>query len=272
MVSERIVVVKIGGSEGIDLDAFCEDVSGLSRAGLSLVIVHGGSHQTSVLGEQLGHPPRFIQSPGGHVSRRTDRRTLEIFQMACRGLLNQRIVAGLQARGVNALGLSGIDGRLWEGERKGAVRAVVDGRTTLIRDDFTGTVDRVNGGLLRSLLGAGCVPVISPPGISTRHEPINVDADRGAAMTAAALGADQLLLLSNVPGLLREFPDERTLVRHVARAEVAGAAAWARGRMKKKVMGAEQALRAGVRRVVIGDGRGVGSVWRAFAGEGTVFE
>src|SRR5436189_234708 len=82
---------------------------------------------------------------------------------------------------------------------------VEDGRTKILRDDYTGTVDVVNVALLRVLLEAGYTPVVSPPAISTGNEPINVDADRAAARTAAALCASSLLLLSNVRGLLKAF-------------------------------------------------------------------
>lgn len=267
-----VTVVKLGGSEGVDVGAFCADVAALVKRGERLVIVHGASHPTNVLSERLGHPAQFITSPSGHTSRRTDARTMEIMQMACRGLFNQQIVVGLQACGVNAAGLSGVDGRMWEGVRKESVRAVVDGRTLMVRDDFTGTVERVNTGLLRTMLEAGLTPVICPPAISQNNEAINVDADRAAARTAAAIGARSLVLLSNVPGLLRAYPDESTLVARVRRAEVDAFMEFAQGRMKKKVMGAGEALEGGVARVVIGDARVSGAVTAALQGAGTVFE
>jgi len=267
-----MIVVKVGGSEGIDLDAFCRDAAELIHSGRPLVIVHGASHATNVLSEQLGHPSQTVTSPSGHTSRRTDRRTLEIFQLACRGVMNQQIVERLQRLGVNAVGLSGLDGRLWEGERKEAIRSVEEGRVRIIRDDYTGTVDRVNADLLRLLLEAKYTPVLSPPGISTRSEPINVDADRAAAQTAAALKAETLLLLSNVKGLLRSFPDEATLIRRIGRHEIESVAEHAQGRMKKKVLGAGEALERGVERVIIGDARCGAPISSALSGEGTVFE
>lgn len=267
-----ICVVKLGGSEGVDVPAFCRDAAELIRSGQRLVIVHGGSHGTTTLGEKLGHPAQFITSPSGHTSRRTDPRTLAIFQMACRGLFNQQVVSTLQSLGVNAVGLSGVDGRIWEGKRKDAIRAVVDGRTTVVRDDFTGTIENVNTSLLRTLLAAGTTPVLCPPAISINHEPINVDADRAAARTASALGAETLLLLSNVTGLLRQFPDESTLIPHVRAGELERFAEYAQGRMKKKVMGAGEALADGVRRVIISDARIASPISRALAGAGTVFE
>jgi acetylglutamate/LysW-gamma-L-alpha-aminoadipate kinase len=269
-VSE-LCVVKVGGSEGVNLAALAADAAELIKSGQRMVIVHGGSHDTNQLSEALGHPAKFVTSPSGHTSRRTDRRTLEIFQMACRGKMNQVLVEHLQRNGVNAVGLSGMDGRVWEGTRKDAIRIVEEGRTKILRDDFTGTVDVVNVTLLKVLMEAGYTPVISPPAISTGNEPINVDADRAAARTAAALSASSLLLLSNVKGLLRAFPDESSLIASVKRAQVDEVAEVAQGRMKKKVMGAGEALRDGVGRVVIGDARVERPISRALGGEGTVF-
>ncbi len=266
-----VTVLKLGGAEGIALDAFADDAAALIASGSRLVIVHGGSHATSTLAEQLGHPARFITSPSGHTSRRTDRRTLEIFQMACRGVVNQALVAALLKRGVNAVGISGLDAGLWRGQRKGAVRAVEEGRVRIIRDDYTGAVERVDARVVTTLLAAGFTPVISPPALSEEFDPINIDADRAAAQTAAALGARALVLLTNVPGLLREFPDEGSLVRSVTRGEIGAAESIAQGRMKKKVLAASEALEGGVERVVIADARRERPVSAALAGEGTVF-
>ncbi len=266
-----MIVIKIGGGEGITLDGFVSDIASLITRREQLIIVHGGSHDTNELSHALNHPPRFVTSPSGHTSRRTDRRTLEIFTMACCGAMNKRLVEMLQRRGVNAVGVSGMDGRIWEGARKDAIRIVENGKQRILRDDFTGTVQRVNAKLLSTLLEAGYTPVISPPAISADGEAINVDADRAAALTAAAMGASQLLLLSNVRGLLRSFPDEGTLIPQVNRDAVEQAMAFAEGRMKKKVLAAQEAMTGGVQRVIIGDARGERPLERALAGEGTVF-
>src|SRR6185369_6251774 len=108
----------------------------------------GGSHATTSLSERLGITPEFVTSPSGHTSRRTDRATLEVFAMACRGLVNRGIVERLQRRGVRAIGLSGLDGRIWEGPRKAAIRVVEGDRVRVLRGDYTGVVARVNVPLL----------------------------------------------------------------------------------------------------------------------------
>ncbi len=264
------LVVKVGGSAGINYDLVCDDAAALVRQGVPLVLVHGGSHETNVLSERLGKPPRMLTSPQGFTSRYTDAETLDIFAMVYAGKLNTRIVERLQRRGVNAVGLSGLDGRLLEGPRKSSVRAVIDGRQVLVRDDYTGKVERVNTHLLRLLMDNGYTPVISPPACSTEGEAINVDGDRAAAMIAAAIGAEQLIILSNVPGLLRAFPDESTLISHIRYAELESALSFAEGRMKKKVLGASEAIAGGVRQVIFADARIPQPITNAMQGRGTV--
>jgi len=265
-------VIKVGGSVGNNYAALCDDIAALHVGGTPLVLVHGGSDATNRLAEATGHPPRFVTSPSGYTSRYTDRRTLELFMMAAGGLVNKSLVEHLQLRGCNAVGLSGLDGRLLVGRRKATIRVVEDGRQKLLRDDWTGTIERVNAGLLRSLLEGGYLPVVAPLACSELGEALNVDGDRAAAAIAAALSADTLLLLSNVPGLLRSFPDEASLIARIPRAELEAALPFAEGRMKKKLLGAQEALASGVRRVVLGDARVAGCVSAALAGMGTVIE
>jgi [amino group carrier protein]-L-2-aminoadipate 6-kinase len=271
MHTQAPLVIKIGGGEGIDPRQLMPEVAALVRSGLPVVLIHGGSHETNVLCEQLGHPPEFLTSPSGHTSRRTDRATLEIFQMIYCGKINKGLVEACARAGINAVGLSGIDGGLWTGTRKDAIRAVQDGRTVLIRDDLSGTVARVDAGLLRLLLADGRTPILTPPAITEDGVAINVDADRAAAKTAVALGARTLLLLSNVPGVLRDVRDPQSLMTTVAHDALDTVRRAGTGRMKNKILAAEEAIQGGVSRVVIGSARGEGAIARALAGAGTVF-
>lgn len=265
-----MIVIKIGGAEGIDTDAIADDLAILSARGEPMVVVHGGSALTNEVSAQLGHPAQFVTSPSGYTSRRTDRRTLEIFEMVYCGQVNKGLVERLQRRGVNAVGLSGLDGRLWEGPRKDAIRIIDErGRQRVLRDDYTGRVERVNDALLRSLLDAGYLPVLTPPAISYEGEAINVDGDRAAAATAITLGAETLVMLSNVPGLLADYPDESSLIEAIPAGRVESFIAVAEDRMKKKVLGAQEALAGGVQRVIFADGRMTQPVQRALAGAGT---
>jgi len=265
-----MLVLKIGGAQGIDYDAIVDDIAVLVGQGRRMVVIHGGSAMTNEVATALGHPPRFVTSVSGYSSRRTDRRTLEIFKMVYCGQINKELVEKLQSRGVNALGLSGIDGKLWSGRRKAALRIVDDeGRHRVLRDDYTGRVDQVNTGLLNMLLENGYIPVLTPPAISDQGEAINVDGDRAAAATAIALKAGVLVILSNVPGLLENFPDENTLIERIPAGDLDKFMAVAQNRMKKKVMGAGEALAGGVDKVIFADGRIEMPIQKALEGKGT---
>jgi acetylglutamate/LysW-gamma-L-alpha-aminoadipate kinase len=264
-----VIVVKVGGGTALDIDAIVDDVVRLRAQGTELLLVHGGAQTTNAVAEALGHPAQFVTSETGHVSRRTDRRTLEIFEMVYCGQLNKMWVEKLQRKGVNAVGLSGLDGRVFEGARKDTLRIRVDGRRLVLRDDWTGTVDRINTDLLRLLIEGGYFPVLTPPGASTAGEAINVDGDRAAAMVAGAFRADALVILTDMPGLLRAFPDESTLITAIPRADAERFMQFAEGRMKKKVLGAVEAIAEGVGRVIFADGRVAEPISRALAGGGT---
>ena len=271
-MTESIIVVKLGGTEGVDFSATCADAVELLKQGKQLILVHGGSAEANSLGESLGAPPKMITSPSGYTSRYTDRKTLEIFLMAVNGKVNSSLTEQLQMLGVNAFGLCGLDGRLMQAARKASIQSVENGKRKIIRDDYTGKIENVNSKLLLMLLNAGYLPVIAPVAVSEKGEALNVDADRAAAMVASALKAETLILLTAVPGLMKNFPDESTLIRQLPQSQLAAANEAAQGRMKKKVLGAEEALKGGVSRVVIADGRIQKPISNALTGNGTVIE
>ena len=264
-----MIVVKVGGGTSLNIDAVVSDIVALRQSGTELLLVHGGAQTTNAVAEALGHPPQFVTSETGHVSRRTDRRTLEIFEMVYCGQLNKMWVEKLQGKGVNAVGLSGLDGRVFEGTRKDTLRIRVDGRRMVLRDDWTGTVDKVNVDLLKLLIGGGYFPVLTPPGSSTDGEAINVDGDRAAAMVAGAFSADALVILTDQVGLLKNFPDESSLIAQIPKEHAEKFMEFAEGRMKKKVMGAVEAIDAGVGRVIFADGRVESPITKALEGAGT---
>ena len=269
-MEDGLIVVKVGGSEGIDYAAVARDAAALWKRGRKLVLVHGGSAETNRIAEALGHPPVFLEHPGGLTSRLTDRKTLEIFEMVYAGKMNKLIVELLQREGVNAVGLSGLDGRVFEGRRKKAVKYVENGKLKVRRDNLTGSVEKVNTRLLNLLLGAGYLPVLTPPAISYEGEAMNTDGDTAAAQVAVQMKAEALLLLSNVPGLLRNFPDESSLIAEIPADRVEDYMEFAQGRMKKKVLGAADAVKGGVGRVVFGDARVEAPISAALSGAGTV--
>ncbi|MCP4210971.1 MAG: [LysW]-aminoadipate kinase [Halieaceae bacterium] len=266
------IVIKISGSEGADLDALCDDIAVLVGQGQPIILVHGASAAATALAERAGVPVRMITSPSGHSSRYTDPATLEMYVAAAAGQVNKDLVGRLQRRGVNAIGLSGLDGRLLQAQRKRAIRAVEKGKQRIIRDDYTGKLTGANAGLLNLLISAGYTPVIAPLAIGSDSEPLNVDGDRAAALLAASVHANNLIILANVPGLLSDFPDETSLVQRLTLSEIDKAMAMAEGRMKRKILAAQEALEGGVTQVVFADARHAEPVGDGLAGQGTVLE
>ena len=192
-----MLVVKVGGSLGIDYDSVCRDLASLIQSGRRAILVHGGSAETNALSEKLGKPPRMVTSVSGYESRYTDRETLTIFEMVYCGKMNKGIVERFQKLGVNAVGLSGMDGRIWQGRRKSTITIVENGKRRVLRDDHTGRIETVNLELLNLLLDHGYTPVLTPPAVSRQGEAINVDGDRAVAVLGAALGVDKLVCPSN---------------------------------------------------------------------------
>jgi [amino group carrier protein]-L-2-aminoadipate/L-glutamate 6-kinase len=264
-----MMVVKIGGSHGVATTNIVREIAQCVADRQRLVVIHGGSHFTNMLSESLGHQVRMITSPGGMVSRYTDSETLRIYAMAVAGQINTELVSSLQQLGVNALGLAGVDGRLLLARRKSVIRSVMPGgRVQILRDDYTGQIEHVNATLLYQLLDNGYIPVIAPLALSLDGERLNVDGDRVASAVAAALHADVLVIMTNVPGLLTNSEDHTTLIRSIPTHQLADHLHYAHGCMRKKLLAAQESLQNGVRRVCIGSN----SFVDVLNGSGTVIE
>lgn len=263
-----MLVVKLGGSAGIDPAHTLDDLAELSRQE-KIVFVHGANAVLDEWTRRLGREPRLVQSSTGQVSRFTDRETMDLMLAVYAGLVNKRLVEGLQARGVNAVGITALDGRIARGPRKDTLRAIENGKPKVLRGDYAGSIEEIDPSLLVLLLDHGYLPVLTPPALSYGGEAINVDGDK----LALALRADALVILSNTPGLLRDLADQASLIREIDvadEASVEAAMTAARGRMKKKVEAGCRAVRAGIGQVVFADARVPQPIRRALAGEGTV--
>ena len=267
MTRDKLLVVKIGGGAGLDLPASCDDLA-LIAGQRPLVVVHGVSAIMDQMCRDLGMEVQSLTSPSGHSSRYTPPPIRDIYVRASESA-NQRVVSALRQRGVNALGMSGNDVAI-TGARKRAIRTVINGRVRIVRDDCSGSIQSVQSEVLQSALDKGQVPVL-PPMASSADGLLNVDGDRAGAAAAKALAADTLVILSNVKGLYRAFPDESSFVADVARSQIDSAVSWAQGRMKRKIIAAREALDGGVSRVIIADGRVPQPVSKALDGAGTRF-
>jgi [amino group carrier protein]-L-2-aminoadipate/L-glutamate 6-kinase len=266
-------VIKIGGGAAIDEAAysrFAEDLAELNHAGRPFVVVHGGNAEFSRLSAALGMPPRIITNDKGRISRYTDRETIEAMLMSYCGKVNKTIVATFQQAGINAVGLSAIDGRIATGRRKPVMRGTEDGKPKVLRDDHAGSIEAVDISLISLLLANGYIPVLTPPALAIEEgRPINVDGDKLALHLARALSAEALLFFSETPGLLADKDDESTLIHEIDASDPATALASARGRMVVKVEQALKAIEHGVGQVIFADARVEHPVQRALSGEGT---
>jgi acetylglutamate/LysW-gamma-L-alpha-aminoadipate kinase len=270
MATNDITVVKCGGSITAVPERVCADLAKRRALGERLVLVHGGGPAIDQLAAELGVARRALVAPDGMESGYTDPATLDVMMMAMAGRVKPRLLTVLADAGVSAAGLTGLDCGLLTARRKTARRAVIDGRTVLVRDDHSGKIVAVNPLIVRVLLDGGITPVVSPPAASTSDGPLNVDADRVAAAVAVALGASALLLLTAAPGLLRDPRDESTvLARYVLPAARERPPHVASAGMFRKLVAAAEALRGGVPAVRIGDGRIDEPITAAIGGRGT---
>ena len=269
----QTVVVKIGGARTVDPAGALADVAGLVASDVDVIVVHGGSTALDETLTDLGREPTYVETPSGVVGRFTDAETMEVLTMVMAGKLNTDLVSRLQNAGVDAVGLSGLDGCLLAGKRKSAVRVLEDGTKKIKRGERSATIDSVNADLLATLLADGYTPVVGLPvcgrepdgGVSA----VNTDADRAAAAVAGAVGGD-LVLLTDVAGVYADPADPSTRIDRAATpAAFETVRTAAEGFMTKKVMAAAEALEGGASSVVVADANADEPVTSALAGNGT---
>lgn len=265
-----MILIKIGGGKQINLDNIADDIKKLTNDGEKIVLVHGASATRDEIAQKLGFPTKTITSPTGVSSVYTDQTAIDIFLMTYPGLVNKKIVAKLQSYEINAVGLSGIDGQLWKGKRKTAVYVKEGTKTKLIIDNMTGKVVEINVGLINLLLNNKYLPVICPPALSENNEIINTDNDWATAVMTGALKIEKMVVLFEAPGLLKKFSDEKSLIKNVNKNKLGEYMTFAQGRMKKKILGAQEAFRLGLKTMFWSDGRIKDPVINALKGVGTI--
>lgn len=265
-MNNSLTLIKIGGGQNINWDYIAQDLKNLKR----FIIIHGANHKIAEISAKLGVTEKKIISPSGFSSRYTDAETLDVFLMTYAGLVNKKLVALLQKNHINAVGLTGIDGRLWEGKRKKNIYSVVNGKTRLISDSLTGNVEKINKALLKLLMQNDFVPVICPPAISFENEIINVDNDRAAAVLAKSMGIKEIIMLLEAPGFCIDINKPESVVRKIQYKELDGYIKIAKAGMKKKLLGIKEAMNGSVKKVFLGDGRIKNPVKKIYAGQCTL--
>jgi acetylglutamate kinase len=240
----RTVVVKYGGAAMKDStlkDRVIRDLIFMSCVGIRPVLVHGGGPEINSWLEKIGIEPQFKDG-----LRVTDAATMDVVEMVLVGRVNKEIVSLINQSGGAAVGLCGKDGNL--------IVARPDGREGI---GFVGEVSGVNVDILNTLVKSGYIPVVSSVAADENGQAYNINADTVAGEIAAALGAEKLILLTDTPGLMRDFKDPNTLIRQL---DIQGARALIEdgtvsGGMIPKLTCCVRSLAQGVRAAHIIDGR-----------------
>jgi acetylglutamate kinase len=252
----KTFVVKIGGAPSSDpalLRDLAEQLSVVRELGIQAVLVHGGGPQTSELSKKLGLQPLIYEG-----RRVTDAAALEVAILTMNGAVNTAVLSACRAVGLQAVGVSGLDASLVRARRRAPRSVLVDGEPQMVDFGFVGDIDAVDPTLLKNLLGAGYVPIVSPLAADEQGNVLNINADTVAATLAQALNAEKLVFVTDVPGVLEDKADPSSLVSCTdlrGLEELVDHGAVAAG-MLPKVSAIRMALENGVNRVhVIGSGR-----------------
>ncbi len=261
-----MIIVKIGGGKEINIEGIIEDLAGITE---KYVIVHGANALRDKLARDLGQPKQVLTSVKGYTSVYSDEKLLDVMMMAYAGLRNKRIVEMCQQHGINAVGLSGLDGRMVRGKRNKGIR-VYQGKKLKIVRDFSGKPESVNASLLHLLLDSGYVPVLTVPIIDEQKTAINTENDDVVRVLQQALQADTVINLIEAPGFLEDRNDAASLIKSIPSSELQSREQQVEGRMKRKMLAVRKLFEQGATKVVISDGRSEHPIRDALAGKGTV--
>ena len=242
-----MILMKVGGGAEVNLEGIAADLAAL---GEPAVVVHGANAARDDLAERLGAAKRTVTSESGVESVLTDDEALDVLTMAYAGLVNKRFVALCQRHGVNAIGLTGLDGALVRGRRNRGIRVAENGRRRLLHD-HSGKPVSVNTDLLRLLLDSGYTPLLTVPILDEENRAINTENDDVVALLAQSLKPDVVVQLIEAPGILDDTASPRRVLATLRRDEIAKREAGSSGRFRRKLMALGRMLDSGCRRVVV---------------------
>ena len=263
-----MIIVKIGGGSSINIPGVIEDLAGLDER---FVIVHGANALRDKLAEDLDQPKQVLTSVKGYTSVYSDEKLLDVMMMAYAGLRNKRIVELCQQNGINAVGLTGLDGKAVQGARNKGIRVYQRKKLKIIRD-FSGKPQSVNAPLLHLLLENGYVPVLTVPIIDEFNTAINTENDDVVRVLQQALQARTVINLIEAPGFMAHPDDAKSLIKIIRAAELEAREQQVEGRMKRKILAIRKLFEHGASKVIIADGRREHPIHDALAGKGTVIE
>jgi acetylglutamate/LysW-gamma-L-alpha-aminoadipate kinase len=260
-----MLLVKVGGGASINLDGIARD---LGRLDEPAVVVHGANACRDALAERLGQPTRTITSASGVSSVLTDDDALDALTMAYAGLVNKRFVQLCQSHGVNAIGLTGLDGALVRGRRNPGIRVHENGKKRLVRD-HSGKPDTVNTALLMLLVEHGYTPLITVPILDEEGRPVSTENDSVVALLQKTLAARRVVQLLEAPGILDDADDPESVVVEMRFSELEERARSARGRFQRKLMALSKMAAHGCEEILLSDGTVESPLSAALSAPGT---
>lgn len=260
-----MIIIKVGGGATLNLQGVVDD---LARLDTPALVVLGANAVRDRLAERLGTPRQTLTSVSGYTSVLSDEAAMDAILMAYAGVRATRFVESCQRAGVNALSLTGVDGRTVQGKRNRGIR-VREGGKTLIKRDFSGKPRAVNASLLQLLMGNGYTPVLTIPITDEQGFAINSENDDIVTVLAEALHPQRIVQLIEAPGFLDDVHDESSLVKSMTRGELEAREAQVEGRMKRKMLALRKLFDAGAGSVIIADGRAEHPLADALSGHGT---
>lgn len=258
-------LIKIGGGETIHLEGIIRDLAEYQE---TCIILHGANAVRDQLAQKLGIQKRVVQSLSGYSSVLSDQSIIDLQMMAYAGLRNKRIIELCQRYGLNAIGLSGIDGKCIQGKRNAGIRVREGGKNLLLKD-FSGKPQGVNRALLELLLEHHYVPVLTVPILDEQGFAINSENDDILQMLHATFHAEKIFQFIEAPGFLENKDDSSSLVSFLTVQELAQKEAQVEGRMKRKLLALRKLFEHGPTVVFIADGRTEHPLKDALAGKGT---
>jgi [amino group carrier protein]-L-2-aminoadipate 6-kinase len=261
-----MIIIKIGGGRNVNLKGVVQDLANLKEP---FIILHGANAVRDAIAEKMGYPTRTVTSVSGYTSVLSDENTIDAIMMGYAGIQNKRLVELCQQHGINAVGLSGIDGKLVQGVRNKGIRVRQNEKTIMMRD-LSGKPKAVNKALITLLLDHGYVPIICIPITDESNSAINSENDDIVCVLQEALQAETVIQLIEAPGFMENVRDDTSLVKEIFRAELEMREAQVEGRMKRKMLALRRLMECGAARVIISDGRVEHPIQDALAGRGTV--
>ena len=261
-----MLLIKIGGGKELNLNGIISDLAELKE---KFIIVHGANALRDDLAQKLNYQKRIVTSLSGYDSVFSDEHTIDLAMMAYAGLKNKRIVEMLQQKGVNAVGLSGLDGKTIQGKRNSGIKVREGGKTLLLRD-FSGKPKAINRRLLDLLLDNGYTPVLCVPLIDENNFAINSENDDIVALLQSEFKAEKVISLIEAPGFLLDKNDSSSLVSKMSKEELEAMEQKVDGRMKRKILAIRKLFGdAGDTQVILSDGRTEHPIKDALNGKGT---